>query len=97
MTPKFLRDLLIKHLEITDLDFLERENLLSSFEELAQKAILNSILENLSIPDRQNFITLISADQTGFKAMKFAYQKIPMLNEKLAQTIKKEVDLIKNK
>lgn len=87
---------LIKLLGIESLSEKDKSKVYEDFKELTVKIALNCIFSNLSDEEAQQFVSLLENYQKNPQSpLNFAREKIPQLDEKISQEIKKEISKLK--
>lgn len=92
MLYKAFQDTLFQTLNIQQADPVEKEKVLSLFEELANQITLDCILQELSSTNGHTFLTLLEKDDSGEEAMVFAKSNIPDLDTQVSTRLKEEID-----
>lgn len=96
MLPESVKDNLLKIFNIEQADKEKQEEFLSSLESLVTTITIDLILELLTDEEKEIFLKLNTEDQQGDKAINFAKEKIPGLEEKIGEKVKEEMTRLKD-
>lgn len=91
MAYQAFQDNLLQFFQIEEADPVEKEKFLKLLEELSSQVTLDCILQKLDSTDSTTFLDLLQQDTSGQKAIEFAQQKIPMLNDIVTKKMQEEI------
>lgn len=85
---------ILAHFKINNADPAAQEAFFAAFEDLAQQVTITCILENLDHNNQAVFLNYLTQENDEQKAINFARQQIPNLDEQLKIRMQEEVALI---
>ncbi len=95
MLAKDLQEELLELFDIREAAQEKQQSFLNSLEDLVNQITIDTILEHLPTEDVKQFLLLTEEEESGEKAVAFAREKIPNLDQLLEQKVREELRFLR--